>query len=143
MPSSIFTSICLATALLASSTFAQQSMLDSWALKYQNTTTNFIEGATDDITLTYLIGTSRDWNITLFAPDCASDIDITIPNPYDDQANLVTRTNEVNGGDEDLLEISLNLDKTDITSSNIWVNGALKFCVSLQLWSGGTVVKEE
>ena len=140
MLSSIFNSICLATALLASSTSAQ-SPLGSWALKYQNTTTNFIEGATDDITLTYLIGKSRDWNITLFAPDCASDISITIPNPYDDQANLTTRTN--NGGDEDLLEISLNLDKTDITSSNIWVNSALKFCVSLQLWSGGTVVKEE
>ena len=142
MLSSIFNSICLATALLASSTSAQ-SQLGSWALKYQNTTTNFIEGATDDISLTYLIGKSRDWNITLFAPDCASAIDITIPNPYDDQANLATRTIEVNGGDEDLLEISLNLDKTDITSSNIWVNSALKFCVSLQLWSGGTVVKEE
>ena len=143
MPSSIFNSICLAAALLASHTSAQ-SPLGNWAEpKYQNTTTNFIEGATDDITMTYLIGTSRDWNITLFAPDCTSDINMTIPNPYVDQANLVTRTIGVNGGDEDLLEISIDLDKTLITSSNIWVNGALKFCVSLQLWSGGTVVKEE
>ena len=143
MPSSIFNSICLAVALLASPTSAQ-SQLTNWAEpKYQNTTTNFQEGATDDITLTYLIGTGREWNISLFAPDCTSDINITIPNPYDDQANLSTRTTEVYGGDEDLLEISINLDKTEITSSNIWVNSALKFCVSLQLWSGGFIFKEE
>ena len=131
-------------ALLASSTSAQsQSQLSNWAEpKYQNTTTNFTAGATDEITLTYLIGTGRDWNISLFAPDCTSDINITIPNPYDDQANLTTRTIGVSE-DEDLLEISIDLDKTEITSSNIWVNNTLKFCVSLQLWSGGFIFKEE
>ena len=104
-------------------------------MTHLSTTTNFEQGGTKYIKLTYLIGTGQDWNMTLYAEDCATPLDMPIPNPYDDQDNLSVRTQTTNSA-EDHLEILLDLEK-------LVINGApLSLCASLQLWSAGTIVKE-
>lgn len=119
-------------ALLASPT---KAAVGNWDISYLSTATNFTQGATNDITLSYIVGTGRTFDIDLFTNDCVTAINITITN---------TNTRTV-GDPEDTLEIMFDLDKTDITSSNIWdsTNDVLEFCAVLQLLSGTDVIKEE
>ena len=133
--STTFKYMCTAMALLASPT---KAAVGNWDISYLSTETNFTQGATNDITLSYIIGTGRAFNIDLFTNDCVTAIDITITNTF-------TRTVGDPSSTEDTLEIMFDLDKTDITSSNIWdsANDVLEFCAVLQLLSGATVIKEE
>lgn len=112
--------MCTAMALLASPT---KAAVGNWDISYQSTATNFTQGATNDITLSYIIGTGRAFNIELYKNDCQTAIDgITI-------TNTNTRTVGVPSSTEDTLEIMFDLDKTDITASNIWdsTNDKLEF----------------
>ena len=54
-------------------------------------------------------------------------------------------TNRTTGvtADHDGLEVMIDLDKSKITFSNIWLDGSLQFCIRLQLLLGGEVIKEE
>ena len=133
--STTFKYMCTAMALLASPT---KAAVGNWDITYLSTATNFTQGATNDITLSYIVGTGRAFNIDLFTNDCQTAIDITI-------TNTNTRTVGDPSSTEDTLEIMFDLDKTDITSSNIWdgTNDVLEFCAVLQLLSGTTVIKEE
>lgn len=139
MPSSIFKSICAATAFLASLPTASAA-IGNWDIKYQSIDTNFTQGGTNDITLGYHIGHGRDWNVTLFSDDgCSVPIDMTV-----DWTNLVT----VNATEiYDRVDIMLQLDKTDLTSSNIWDETAntLELCVLFELKEkdAGSVMKFE
>ena len=130
--STTFKYMCSAMALLASPT---KAAVGNWDISYLSTATNFTQGATNDITLSYIVGTGRTFDIDLFTNDCVTAINITITN---------TNTRTV-GDPEDTLEIMFDLDKTDITSSNIWdsTNDVLEFCAVLQLLSGTDVIKEE
>ena len=133
MPSSIFKSICAATAILASPTAAQ---IGNWDILYQSLETDFQDSVTNEITLDYLIGAGRTFNIDLFNKDCISPITGMTITPTTARLNGVT-------ADHDGLEIMLDLDKSAITSSNIWEDNKLEFCVRVQLLSGGSVIKEE
>ena len=133
MPSSIFKSICVATAILASPTAAQ---IGNWDILYQSLETDFQDSVTNEITLDYLIGAGRTFNIDLFNKDCISPITGMTITPTTARLNGVT-------ADHDGLEIMLDLDKSAITSSNIWEDNKLEFCVRVQLLSGGSVIKEE
>ena len=133
MPSSIFKSICAATVILASPTAAQ---IGNWDILYQSLETDFQDSVTNEITLDYLIGAGRTFNIDLFNKDCISPITGMTITPTTARLNGVT-------ADHDGLEIMLDLDKSAITSSNIWEDNKLEFCVRVQLLSGGSVIKEE
>ena len=133
MPSSIFKSICAATAILASPTAAQ---IGNWDILYQSLEADFQDSVTNEITLDYLIGAGRTFNIDLFNKDCISPITGMTITPTTARLNGVT-------ADHDGLEIMLDLDKSAITSSNIWEDNKLEFCVRVQLLSGGSVIKEE
>ena len=133
MPSSIFKTICAATAILASPTAAQ---IGNWDILYQSLETDFQDSVTNEITLDYLIGAGRTFNIDLFNKDCISPITGMTITPTTARLNGVT-------ADHDGLEIMLDLDKSAITSSNIWEDNKLEFCVRVQLLSGGSVIKEE
>ena len=133
MPSSIFKSICVATAILASPTAAQ---IGNWDILYQSLEADFQDSVTNEITLDYLIGVGRTFNIDLFNKDCISPITGMTITPTTARLNGVT-------ADHDGLEIMLDLDKSAITSSNIWEDNKLEFCVRVQLLSGGSVIKEE
>ena len=144
MPFSIsFKSIfATAAALLVTSPTTAVAQLDGWKIEYQSFDTNFTQGATNDISLTYHIGTEKDWSIELFDEDCTTSItNMVIPDPKDATA---TTTNVPPG--YDTLVIPIDLDKTNITSSNIWIGGTtnrIKMCVSLKLLSGTDIIKEE
>ena len=58
---------------------------------------------------------------------------------------ITLTTNRTTGvtANHDGLEVMIDLDKSKITSSNIWLDGSLQFCIRLQLLSGGEVIKEE
>ena len=131
--SSIFKSICAAAAILATPTSAQ---IGNWDILYQSLETDFQEGVTNEITLDYLIGTGRTFNIDLFDKDCVAPIT---------GMNIITTTARMSNvdADHDGLEIMLDLDKSSITSSNIWDDSKLEFCIRVQLLSGGAVIKEE
>ena len=133
MPSSIFKSICVATAILASPTAAQ---IGNWDILYQSLEADFQDSVTNEITLDYLIGAGRTFNIDLFNKDCISPITGMTITPTTARLNGVT-------ADHDGLEIMLDLDKSAITSSNIWEDNKLEFCVRVQLLSGGSIIKEE
>ena len=133
MPSSTFKSICAVATFLASPTVAQ---IGNWDIVYQSLETDFQDSVTNEITLDYLIGTGRTFNIDLFDKDCTEPITGMTITPSTVRTNGIT-------ADHDQLEIMLDLDKTDITSSNIWSDIKLEFCVRVQLMSGGSVIKEE
>lgn len=135
MPSSILKSFAITASFLASPAVAQ---IGNWDIIYQSLLTDFQNSVADEFTIDYLIGTGRTFNIELFDKGCNDPITgITItPTPL--------RTNGVTP-DHDLLEVMLDLDKTDITTSNIWDSGSnkLEFCIAVQLMSGVSVIKEE
>jgi hypothetical protein len=134
MPFNIFKSILAAAILLASSTNAQ---IGNWDIFYQSLATNFQHTVENEITLNYRIGKDRTFNVALFDKDCVGPITGMTVVPS------TTRTPSVSAN-HDGLAIMLNLDKTAITSSNIWeVNSRLQFCVSVQLLSDGAIIKEE
>ena len=136
MPSSTFSSICAATAaaLFASPTTAQ--VIGNWDILYQSLTTDFQDSVTNEITLDYRIGTGRTFSIDLFDKSCVSPIT---------GMSIIPTTALTSGitADHDQLEIMLDLDKSAITSSNIWAANTLEFCVRVQLLSDGSVIKEE
>ncbi len=131
MPTSIMKSLCASATFLAAPTAAQ---IGNWDIIYQSLETDFQSSVTNEIKLDYLVGTGRPFNVDLFHKDCT--------NPITGMA-ITTTTARTDGVDHDLLEIMLDLDKSAITSSNIWNGSSLEFCVRVQLLSGGSVIKEE
>ena len=138
MSSSIFfKSICAAAvAILASSGVASAQSIGNWDILFTSLETDFQDSVTNEITLDYLIGTGRQFNLDLFTKDCTSPITGMSITP------TTARMSNVDA-DHDGLEIMLDLDKSAITSSNVWEDSKLEFCVGVQLLSGGSVIKEE
>mmetsp|Transcript_7635 Transcript_7635/g.18947 ORF Transcript_7635/g.18947 Transcript_7635/m.18947 type:complete len:389 (-) Transcript_7635:199-1365(-) len=133
MSSSIFKSICAAAAFGASPTAAQ---IGNWDILYQSLETDFQDSVTNEITLKYKIGTGRTFDVALFEKNCVGPITGMNITSTTDLTPLITT-------DLDQLEIMLDLDKSAITSSNIWDGGKLELCVRVQLLSGGAVIKED
>ena len=113
MSSSIFKSICAAAAFGASPTAAQ---IGNWDILYQSLETDFQDSVTNEITLKYKIGTGRTFDVALFEKNCVGPITGMNITSTTDLTPLITT-------DLDQLEIMLDLDKSAITSSNIWDGG--------------------
>jgi hypothetical protein len=133
MVSSTF-SFLAASALLASPTTAQ--MIGNWDILYQSLATDFQKSVANEITVDYRIGKGRAYQVDLFEANCIGTIA---------GMTITTTTKRTTGvtADHDGLEVMIDLDKSTITSSNIWLDGSLQFCIRLQLLSGGEVIKEE
>ena len=135
MSSSILASISTAAAFLISPTAAQ---IGNWDVIYQRIETGFQSDVANEITLDYRIGSGRVFNIDLFDKGCIDAITGMTITPTTVRTDAVTP-------DHDLLQIMLDLDKSEITSSNVWhdPDSKLELCVRVQLLSNGEVIKEE
>jgi hypothetical protein len=133
MVSSSF-SFLATSALLASPTAAQ--MIGNWDILYQSLATNFQKSVANEIMVDYHIGKGRAYKADLFEANCVGLIT---------GMTITTTTKRTTGvtADHDGVEVMIDLDKSTITSSNIWLDGSLQFCIRLQLLSGGEVIKEE
>ena len=136
MLSSTFKSILVAATFLDSPATAQT--IENFDIIHTSLATNFSDTATNEITIDYRIGKGRAYQVNLFAKDCVGSIT---------GMTITTTTNRTAGvtSDHDGLKVMIDLDKSKITSSNIWTvdESTLEFCVRLQLLSGGEVIKEE
>ena len=141
MVSAIFRIVSAGTAFLVSPTVAQadiENILGNWDILYQSLEIDFQGSAASEFTLDYLIGTGRSFTVDLFDSGCADPItglDIV----HTEQLFFSLGPDDVH----DRLEVGIDLDKTGITSSNIWTDPKLEFCIQVQLLSGGSVIKEE
>lgn len=133
--SSIFKSFVLATTFISSTSFAQ--FLGNWDLDFLSLDTDFSASSTDEFVLHYRIGKDRVFAADLYDKGCSIAVDIPI-------TTTPVRTSK--DDDHDTLDIHLDLDKSAITSSNIWTafSRKLEICVRLRLISatGTTVIKE-
>ena len=134
MVSSTF-SFLAATALLVASPTAAQ-MIGNWDILYQALATDFQKSVANEVAVDYRIGKGRAYQVDLFENDCVGSITGMTITPTTNRTTGVT-------ADHDGLEVMIDLDKSKITSSNIWLDGSLQFCIRLQLLSGGEVIKEE
>lgn len=134
MPSCLLKSIFVGATFLALTATGQ---IVNWDINYQSITSDFQESVINEITMDYNIGTGRTYKVDLFDNGCVSTVTgMTI-------THSETRTAGVSAN-HDGLKIMLDLDKSKITSSNIWEdNSFLRFCVRVQLLSAGSVINEE
>ena len=164
---------CASAAILASSMAPVAAQIGSWDITYNGTETNFVAGATDDITVTYLISSGRNATATAYATDCSTPIDASVlttfttgltPGSPDDELsvsficgavfNVCAPPNLISYPRPPSLylrylrvkQIVLDLDKSAITTSNIWddTDELIEFCVKVELLSeAGSVIKFE
>ncbi len=111
-------------------------VLGNWDILYRSLATDFQHSVTNELTLDYHIGKGRTYQVDLYEKNCVGSIT---------GMSIIPTTNRTTGvmTNHDELKIMIDLDKSTITSSNIWIDGSLQFCVRLQLLSGGEVIKEE
>ena len=133
MLSSTFTSILAAAMFLAS----PAASVGNFDIVFKNITINFQTSVTNELTLDYNIGKDSEYQVDLYEKTCTGSI-----------TGMAVTKNAIRTADVtanyDGLEVTIDLDKSTITSSNIWsVDDSLELCVRLQLLSYGEVIKEE
>jgi hypothetical protein len=128
-------------ALLASPSTAQITT-DTWAVNYQDdAAVDFTAASTDEVTMSYQIGTGQAATVSLYASsDCTGTDAITTGLASATQTTVALTTTTL-----DTLNVAINIDKTNIVGSNIWNTGdsSLEFCVEVKLESGGEVITKE
>jgi hypothetical protein len=134
---SFFKSFFFAAALIEASSSASAQMLGNWDVNFLSLDTDFSVTGTDELVLHYEIGKNRTHRIDLFDKGCANPI-IGIAVSYND-----TKTNKDQS--HDLLDIALDVERSNIATSNLWDPFSNKFelCLRLQLLSGDMVIKED
>ena len=93
--------------------------------------------ANNEITLHYLLGANRIYEVALLDKNCQDDITgisvqtMPIPSMY--------------SHDQDQLDVYIDLDKSSIVGSSIWdpVASKIEFCTRVQLISAGKVITQE
>ena len=138
----LHSSSCITTAVITLLiTLQTTASIVNWDLIYQSVDSHFTEGSTDDITLTYMIGTQREYSIELYASDCETSI---TGMPSLSMVPMISHDYELDPL-HDKLDVVIDIDVTEITSSNIWdeSNDTLEFCSVVHLLSGVEVIKEE
>ncbi len=93
---------------------------------------------TDKITLTYKVGSGRNFIVDLMEKNCAVAIH---GNNVAPTTTIARTTGATTNHDE--VEIKLILEKSTITSLDIWEDNSLTFCVRIRILSGGSIIKEE
>ena len=137
MLSSIFKSFAVSAFLSASRASAA---IKNWDITTPQIVTDFSNESTNEITLTYEIGTGHtSYNVDLFDKGCSNQITGTTINKT--SSTTPKDTNHVT------LEVLLDVDKLTIASSNstIWsgISSKIEMCVRVQLLSGATVIAED
>ena len=134
MPSPIFKSLTVGAFLFASPASA---LIPNWDINFLELLTDFSNGSTDEITLKYEIGTGRTYQVDLFDKGCTD--------PITGTSILTTPVDSPKDATHDSLNIFLDLDKSTISSSNIWnpLSTKIEMCVRVQLLSGSSVIKED
>ena len=137
----LHSSSCITAVITLLITLQTTASIVNWDLFYQSVDSHFAEGATDDITLTYMIGAQREYSIELYASDCEASI---TGMPSLSMVPTISHDYELDPL-HDNLDVVIDIDVTEITSSNIWdeSNDTLKFCSVVHLLSGVEVIKEE
>ena len=139
MPSLLFKSLFIGTTLLASnaSTTASASSILNWDISFLQVITDFSNGSTDEITLKYLIGTERIYQIDLFDKGCVE--------PITGTSITITPSTVTKDSSHDYLDVLFDMDKSTVASSNIWnkLASKIEFCTRLQLLSNSVVIKED
>ena len=137
--------------LAAKSPAAMALSVGSFNITYSSSshTVDFL-AVTDEIKIEYQIGKGPDDDAGILVhlfDKCTTNGPITPQN-----ASVVTKTNRTISavGDRDNLYVTIDLNKTVLTASNIWakVDGVevVELCVRLQLWSkspDGELMNEE
>ncbi len=99
---------------------------------------DFDKDSVNEITLSYKIGKNRQYNVFMLKEDCFTKI----------TENVVTHTYSTSDIESDAsnpnLLVYVDIKKSSLASSNIWVNGTVKLCAKAQLISNSTgkVIKE-
>jgi len=134
-------SSCITAVITLLITLQTTASIVNWDLLYQSVDSHFAEAATDDITLTYMIGAQREYSIELYASDCKTSI---TGMPSLNMVPMISQDYELDPL-HDNLDVVIDVDVTEITSSNIWdeSNDTLEFCSVVHLLSGVEVIKEE
>ena len=138
----LHSSSCITAVIIFLITLQTTDSIGNWDLIYQSVDySHFVEGASDDITLTYMIGTRREYSIELYASDCETSI---TGMPSLSIVPKISQDYELHPL-HDQLDVVIDIDFTEIKSSNIWdeSNDTLKFCSVVHLLSGIEVIKEE
>ena len=132
---STFGSVLFAAAFIASPATAQ--IIENFDIDYKNLTTSWQNNVVSEITLNYDIGKSRAYQVALFDKDCVGTITGTT-------TNITTTITAGSSANHDGLAVSIDLDKSTITASNIWAEDeSLEFCVRLRLLSGSEIIQEQ
>ena len=154
--STSFKYMCSAMTVLAYQSAAQLTT-DTWIITYQDdAAVDFTTTSTDEITMTYEIGTGKVPTAALYDGDC-TDLAAGGPGVAIDVVDLATTNvatidtlEDAAGGVSttlDHLTLKIGIDKTKIDGSNIWDTGTSKlaFCVELTLVDSGSgeVVTQE
>ena len=134
MPSPMFKSLAIGAFLFASPASA---VIPNWDINFLELLTDFSNGSTEEITLKYEIGTERVYQVDLFDKGCTD--------PITGTTIITTPVDTPKDATHDSLDILLDLDKSTITSSNIWnsLSSKIEMCVRVQLLSGSSVIKED
>lgn len=135
MISSVLKSLALGSVLIMPHVSAA---ILNWDIHFLNVVPNFDHGATNEITLKYEIGKgSDDYQVDFFNEDCIA------PITGNTASTVVSTTSK--DTNHDTLEILIDLNKNMIGESNIWsgMDSKLKFCVTVRLVSGDTVINED
>ena len=136
---SFIKSFLIASALLGAKapSIASAQLLANWDVNFMSMDTDFSVTGTDELVLHYEIGKDRVYDIALFDKDCATPIQ-GISVTYSD-------TRVAKDDTHDLLDIRLDVERSNIATSNLWNGMSNKFemCLRLQLLSGEMVIKED
>ena len=112
--------------------------IPNWDIRFSSLETNFDASVKDEILMQYQIGKDRSFTVQLFAKDCLGAIEGTTAIATTTRTSSATTSSSL-----DDLKVTIDLDKSTITASNIWVDNSLQLCILLQLLSGDEVIKED
>ena len=130
-------SFLFAAALATASTNTSAQLLANWDLNFLSMDTDFSVTGTDELVLHYEIGKDRVYDIALFDKGCV--------NPIEGIAVTFVDTKTPVDEIHDNLDIALDVERSNIATSNLWNAFTNKFemCLRLQLLSGDMVIKED
>ena len=134
---SFFKSFLFTAALAIAPSNTSAQLLANWDLNFLSMDTDFSVTGTDELVLHYEIGKDRVYDIALFDKGCVNPIEginvtfVDTKTPFDDV--------------HDKLDIALDVERSNIATSNLWNAFTNKFemCLRLQLLSGDMVIKED
>jgi surface protein len=112
--------------------------IESWDLNYASLTTNFDKGSVSEIILNYNIGKGRNHEVSVFKKGCKEAI-----TPDNVLTFSSSASPNITDSSLDNLQVSLDLDKTKLSSSNIFneTTNNVGMCVKVGLLSGSNVIK--